>query len=76
MNKEDPKEAFKKALREGKPVWKQMPYNGQEGQPCHAGCIIRQRIAPPHDYVLDGDCRAPASDKCCMNIQDAKRIRQ
>lgn len=73
MNEAEKKEEFKKILKEGQPKWKYFPYNFQEGQPCPMGCIIKQRIAPPHEYSLSGDCRAPYSDECCMNIQDKER---
>lgn len=73
MSETEKKKEFLTILSEGQPKWKYFPYNFQEGQPCPMGCIIKQRIAEPQDYVLSGDCRAPSSEHCCMNVQDRDR---
>ena len=73
MKTETKKEEFERKLKYGVQEWEQMPYNFQDGQPCPMGCIISRRIAAPHDYRLDGDCRAPSNEHCCMNIQDKDR---
>jgi hypothetical protein len=67
------KEIFKENLQYGPDEWEHMPYNGQAGQPCPNGCIMRRRTRPPFDYTLDGDCRVPWDENCCMNIQDKKK---
>ena len=69
MKYETEKEKFERKLKYGEDQWTLQPYNGQEGQPCPYGCIIFKRIAPPLKYKLDGDCRSPSSDDCCMNLQ-------
>jgi hypothetical protein len=53
-------------------MWVQLPCNQEEGQPCTFGCIIKQRVEEPKEYVLVGDCRVPASEDCCMNQQDRR----
>ncbi len=69
MKYETKKEKFERKLVHGDDAWEPQPYNFQEGQPCPYGCIINKRVAPPLYYSLSGDCRAPYSDECCMNIQ-------
>lgn len=69
MKYETKEEKFERKLKYGKDEWVQQPYNFQDGQPCPHGCIINKRVAPPLYYSLSGDCRAPYSDECCMNIQ-------
>ena len=69
MKYETKEEKFERKLKYGKDEWEQQPCNYAEGQPCPMGCIINKRVAPPLYYSLSGDCRAPYSDECCMNIQ-------
>ncbi len=69
MKYETAEEKFERKLKYGKDEWLQQPYNGQDDQPCPYGCIIKKRVAPPLYYSLDGDCRAPAQEDCCMNLQ-------
>jgi len=69
MKYETKEEKFERKLKYGEDTWEQQPYNGQEGEPCPYGCIMRKRVAPPLWYTLDGDCRAPSAKDCCMNVQ-------
>ena len=69
MKYETAEEKFERKLKYGNDEWVLQPYNQQEGQPCPYGCLINKRVAPPLYYSLSGDCRAPAQDDCCMNVQ-------
>ena len=65
---ETKKQEFARKLKHGKEEWRYFPANRE--YPCIFGCIVKQRIAPPHDFSLSGDCRVPYSQDCCMNKQD------
>lgn len=65
------KEEFTDKLKYGDEEWHYFPGNGDE--PCPFGCIMKQRIKPPHDYSLVGDCRIPWSPDCCLNRQDKQK---
>ena len=69
------KEEFTDKLKYGDEEWDYLAHNGQDGQPCTYGCIMKQRRKPPYDYHLVGDCRVPWSDDCCMNRQAAEKKR-
>ena len=69
MSKED----FKDKLTYGEGEWEYFPANGS--YPCPFGCIVKQRVKPPHDFSLSGDCRVPYADECCMNKQDKENGR-
>lgn len=68
MNQSEKKELFKKSLKEGKPEWKYFPET--DNYPCPYGCIMKQRIAPPEDFVSVTDCRCPYAKNCRLNQQD------
>jgi len=67
------KEVFKEKLQYGDEEWIDQPYNGSPGQPCLYGCILKQRVKPPHDYRPVGDCRVPWAEDCCLNRQDKQK---
>lgn len=69
MKYETAEEKFERKLKYGEDCWELQPYNGQEGQACPYGCIIKKRVAPPLWYNLVGDCRCPSAKDCCMNVQ-------
>lgn len=69
MKYETTKDKFERKLKHGADEWRAQPYNGMDGQPCPYGCLISKRVAPPLKYKLDGDCRAPSAEDCCMNWQ-------
>lgn len=65
---ETKEQEFLRKLKHGKEEWEHFPANQE--YPCIFGCIVKRRIAPPHDFSLSGDCRVPYSQDCCMNKQD------
>ena len=42
--------------------------------PCKAGCVGIEvtTTGPVKYYLTSGDCRAPSSDDCCLNINRSK----
>lgn len=52
--------------------WEYLPCNGQEGQACPNGCIMKKDKNTGKLYLI-GDCRAPYDKDCALEVQEREQ---